>query len=128
MLAEMNMQPISIAIAAILLGGCCSNDVVSRTITSDGSWEAVVYERSCGTTTPLGTQISIQRSGHRSVRGAGNVFQIEPPGDYTGVPPAMKATATWVGDRHLRVSYDDQARITFAVVKIGNIAIEYEPY
>jgi len=60
------------AVAVIVIGGCsgdfpgdCENTILSEAGSPNGRLNAVLFERYCGATTGLSTQVSVLRSGIR---------------------------------------------------------------
>jgi hypothetical protein len=112
------------------VAGCspCSNDVRSHLVSPDGTLEAFVFERSCGVTTPFGTQVSVEPAGDALPNSEGNVFQIIRPDSLAGQPGGgLGVTVRWLGPRQLEVSYDTRAEVRWAVVKWGNLSLTYRP-
>lgn len=60
-----------------LVSGLCGNTIVKVVPSPSGSWEAVLFERSCGATTGFSSQISILTKGAHLSNDPGNIFAAE---------------------------------------------------
>jgi hypothetical protein len=88
--------------------------------------QAVTFERNCGATTDFSTQISVLSSG-RSPSGSGNAFRAdtnhnEAERESWGGP---WASARWLGNERLEISYDAQARTFATEPSVGSVQITY---
>ena len=106
----------------------CHNDVVKRIDAPGGERSAVLFQRSCGATTDLSTQVSVVSVGEDAVE-AGNAFRADT--DHGLAVPAPWggpwAEAVWLSPRRLRIRHDESARIFAAEPEVANVTIEYEP-
>ncbi|TXR54649.1 hypothetical protein [Reinekea thalattae] len=82
-----------------LTSGLCSNQVYAVAVSPDSQYKAVVFQRDCGATTGLNTQISVVRSHHSLKNSAGNIF-IAP-----GSPEEYAINLYWSSDSELNVMH-----------------------
>src|SRR5690242_16830620 len=93
-------QAIVIVGMSVLLGACsdpCANTVVSKVDSPDGAHSAVLFQRDCGATTGLSTQISIVDNGE-TPSGSGNTFRAD---DDHGAARAGDWGGSWASVRWL---------------------------
>ena len=57
-------------------GGLCANDVLGTYPAPSGQYEAILFVRNCGATTPFGTNVSVLRPGDQLGDEAGNIFLV----------------------------------------------------
>lgn len=122
--------PFALLSIVAVLDACspCGNEVRARAVSPGGDLEAVVFERSCGITTPFGTQISVQPAGDPPPDGQGNIFQLVQTDSAMSDPPGgPKVDVQWIGPRELHVRYDARADLTWAVARWGDLSVTYEP-
>ncbi len=105
-----------VTVSGYSLSGClvsCENEEQSRTRSTDGKLEAVLFQRDCGATTPFTSQVSVVPAGAALGDEPGNVFTSDTnhgaaPSASWGGPPV---TLRWLGPRHLLLTYHPRARI-----------------
>jgi hypothetical protein len=118
---------------ALLLGsgGCtlqmeCTNAILSDAPAPDGRHRIVTFDRNCGATTAISTQVSVLAPGE-SLEGSGNVFSIDGafgPGRLT--PRQGQALEVhWVDPRTVEVRYDARARTGVPAARAGEIVVRY---
>ena len=99
-------KPFPLVILVVAIAGCsdlCGNDVLIRHSSPSGEYEVVVFQRSCGATTPFSIQGSIIRSGAQLPNKSGNLFVVD-----SGLrQPSVK----WIDDSALKLSYEPQSQI-----------------
>jgi hypothetical protein len=121
-----SLATFTLAVSFLLLSGChdlCVNDVLSESLSPDGSKRAVLFLRDCGATTDFSWQISILGSKETLTNGAGNVIVLD--NDH-GAVHEMKVEVEWKGSDNLIVSYPDRARIFHQLTMIRGVRISYE--
>jgi hypothetical protein len=117
---------IGIATLSLSLSGCvdlCENDIRTEVASPDGTKRAVIFERSCGATTPFSTHVSVLNRGEALPRSSGNVFVAD---DAHGAVEAMNVRVRWVSAKHLLLSYPPAARIFAKNAFSTGVEIEYE--
>lgn len=123
----MNIRlPLLMTVCAITAGcgiaGGCDNRVVQRSLSPDGSREAVVFERNCGATTGYSTQISLMSPG-KDPANAGNLF-IELDGERRLVWNDAAAAVRWTGPATLEVLFDAESEV-FKAEQPEGLEVEY---
>ena len=94
-----------------------------------GTHSAVLFQRGCGATTGLSTQISVLPAGDQPVH-EGNAFRAD-----TGHRASVRVGAWqgpwaemhWLSQRHLRIRYAAGARPFAQVSEVNGISISFEP-
>lgn len=116
--------------ALIALGGCsdsCANTVVSRKDAPLGKHTALMFQRNCGATTVISTQISVLEKGEEP-SGGGNTFRAD---DNHGVAFAADWGGPWVEMRwlapdHLLIRYAAGSRLFEQVDEVAGINVSYQ--
>jgi hypothetical protein len=101
--------------------GLCRNEEMKRIASSDGTLEAVVFQRDCGATTDFSTQISVVRVHTNLPSRAGNAYVADrdrgrAPAAKWGGPPA---SVRWLDARTLEVRYDPNSRVFFKAASVS---------
>lgn len=112
------------------LSGCsvlCDNDLVKETLSPDGKWKAVVFQRDCGATTGFSTQLSVLKAAKNLPNRNGNVLIADT--DH-GKAPAAKwggpdVQARWPSNNILQVSFHPATRIFKQEMKFAEVTVEY---
>jgi len=99
------------------IAGMCGNTLLSEFQSPNGKWKAVVFERSCGATTGVSTQVSILPVDQDLPDGVGNICVVD-------VFP--KVDLRWVGNNELVVTHHGGAKLFHAVQSFEGITIKYE--
>lgn len=123
---------LSVAASALLgLGGCdaCGNsEVISQVKAQGGAWRAVVFTRSCGATTGVGTHVSVVPASGALGNGAGNTFIAD--ADHGKAPTGPKGEVAlqvvWAAADHLVIQHPADARVFVAQRKVGAVRVDYE--
>ena len=125
---------VSWAFAGVLLlgsGGCalqmeCANSILSDLPAPDGRHRVVTFDRNCGATTSISTQVSVLAPGE-PLEGSGNVFTIDGafgPGRLT--PRQGQALEVrWVDPQTIEIRYDARARTGAKVPQLEEITVRY---
>ena len=112
----------------VLLDSMCSNQVISKTKSPDGSLEAVVFQRDCGATTDFSTQVSIFRSWFPRGNSSGNVFVSDT--NHGAAPAGMgggpDVNVKWQSANELVISHHFKVRIYLAEPQWGSVKVKYE--
>jgi hypothetical protein len=121
---------IVLAATALSLAGCsgdmCGNDIVSAMTSPDGVWDAVLFERNCGATTGLTTQISVLPHGEK-LSGKGNVFIADADHGRAAAGPwgGPWAEMRWLAADHLQVTHARNARVFARLERKAHVRISY---
>ncbi len=134
--AGMRMMLVTLAVAAVavtLLGRlvaplqpACVNTVIDSVPSPDNAWNAIVFERSCGTTTGFTSQVSLMQAGFDLPDLAGNAFVAadgESAGSTAWGGPAI--AVAWTGDRQIEIAFDPTARVTTRSESVGEVSIGF---
>ncbi len=116
----------TLAVSLLWLSSCrdgCVNDVLSESLSPDGSKRAVLFLRDCGATTDFSWQVSILGSKETLPNDPGNVIVLD--SDH-GAVHEMKVEVQWKGSDNLIVSYSDRARIFHQLTMMRGVRISYE--
>jgi len=108
--SKQTLASLGLAIALSLQSGydLCANEVLSESLSPDGSKRAVLFSRECGATTDFSWQISILGSKEELPNAGGNVFVADT--DH-GAVQEMKVEVDWRGSDNLIVSYPARAGV-----------------
>jgi hypothetical protein len=107
------------------LSGCspCSNEIIARKTSPDGTLDAVAFERGCSFGGQLVTNVSVIEAGSELPNTAGNVLQMRRPSD---AAYKLRVDMTWSTSDSLRVSPDPRATYRWAVSTWGELSIIYD--
>ena len=114
------------AALALSLIGCldpCGNAIRSEVASPDGKKRAVVFERSCGATTPFSAHVSVLDRGEKLPQSSGNVFDAD--GDH-GAVRDVTVTVFWTSRNELLLRYPAAARVYVRNEQVNGVAIKYE--
>lgn len=118
---------VPLAALVLSLSGCldpCENAVRTELVSPDQTKRVVVFERSCGATTPFSTRMSVLDRGAALPHSAGNVFDAD--SDH-GAVKDVKVTVQWLSPQQLVIRYPARARVFNSMPGINGVAIAYEP-
>jgi hypothetical protein len=111
-----------------LLNEPCANRLMAEFPSPEGTLKAVVFERDCGTTTDVSTQVSIVSANASLSNQPANLFAGDT--DHGKAPSGPKGgpevRVSWVGARSLRVSHHRNAHILLASHNVAGVAVEYD--
>jgi hypothetical protein len=105
--------------------------VISKDISPDGKWEAVVMVRNPGAADGFATTVAIQNASlpFRSLRAVLNRGDFTVNDNNHAVPVGDKGQisvrATWLSNQALRIEYPHNAEVTKQLTKVGIVAIRY---
>jgi hypothetical protein len=118
------------------LSGCvdpCGNDVLKEVPSADGRLKAVVFQRDCGATTGLSTQVTILRSNERLLARPTWLHSTE-PGAFvadtnqgqapSGAGGGPEVTVQWMGPSRLRISHHTEARTFLRAPSLSGVVFE----
>jgi hypothetical protein len=114
---------------ALMVSACqpCGNEITEIHNSPDGELEVVVFQRSCGITTPFSTQLTVQEAGKGLPSGPGNIFMIVQTDSSLRSPPGPPAVSvSWIGNRELHIRHDPRDDVRLAVSRLGSLAISTE--
>ena len=124
---------LTLAAGLFLLGGAldgaCGNTLVQSEESPDGRLKAVLFERSCGATTGVSSQVSIIGTTDGLGNEAGNVFIAE-AGDGSGGSAfwgGPMVELRWRRATLLEVRHDSMAEVFQAVQSLGAVRVLYLP-
>nr|WP_086937864.1 DUF5412 family protein [Thaumasiovibrio occultus] len=104
------------------LGDVCGNQVFAEYPSPDGSYKAVVFERDCGATADISTQVSLLPRNGAVGRDTGNVFVVED--EYNDLALSL----TWRDDNHVVIEHPQHAKVFKANTRVNwlnAITIDY---
>ena len=120
------------ALLALVCGGCswCRNDLLAETVRPNGEVKAVVFVRDCGgaVASAWGPEVSLlgreQKLDEQET--GGNLFAARfPRGVQFG---DTVVTIEWRSDSALVLRHDPRLEIRLAVLRMGDVTIEYAPW
>lgn len=114
---ETLMLAVLIAVGSMVL---CQNEVMQETVSPDGWYRAVVFQRDCGATTWFTTQVSIVGHWGWLPNDAGNVFNAE------GHPEETKTRIRWSDSATLVITTTARDSAHKAASDLHGIRVEYE--
>jgi len=116
-----------IALTDFSLSGWCRNRVTAELAAPGGARRAVVFERDCGATTGVSTQIALLRRDQPLARGGANLFIAGSYADArrgrTGGAPGV--SVQWLDETHLEVLHPQRIRILRARQTLRGVAVRY---
>ena len=132
-------DPTSLQLLAIVIGlaltvsfGCspCDNEYILSQKSPDGRTNAVVFTRSCGATTPVVTELSLQPADAGVPSGWPNALSLvdDPKAPIQRSTEAIKVVLKWETDRRLIVSYPRAAIAEKHANTIKGVSIEYRTF
>jgi hypothetical protein len=107
----------------------CGNELLSEAISPNGAMKAVVFQRDCGATSGLSTQVSVLKASATIENASGNTFTADtnrgaaPSGPGGG--PAV--SVRWASPQTLVVSHHPGARVFTARSTVQEINVRFEP-
>jgi len=110
---------LSILIAAALIAGCvpiCENEVSATVRSPSGKMKAVVFNRGCGATVGLNTQVSVLSTGAALPNDDGNALIVD-----EDVPLALH----WESDDSLQIAGTRSPRVFKQEHVVAGIRISY---
>ncbi|MBB5203599.1 hypothetical protein HNQ51_000892 [Inhella inkyongensis] len=117
----MQLATVVIGIGVLFgLNGCdagCSNEISSRIESPRGTHVAVVFNRNCGATTGLNTQLSVIAKGEAVPEAPANAFIAD---------GSLALRVRWVSESELVVAGFDGARIVKQAKLANGVAVSYE--
>lgn len=81
----------------LTVDGMCGNTIYSEAYSPDGRYKAVIFQRDCGATTDISTQVSIIKMNTELKNDSGNVFVVKGP------PDLKSPKLTWVSNTELLI-------------------------
>lgn len=104
----------------------CENGILQAVRSPDGTYEAVLFVRNCGTTVATSTQISIVPAG-TAIHDTGNVLIVD---SGNGAAPtnddgSIGVRIDWMDRREVAIDYAGTARVFKKVEQLGDIGIHY---
>lgn len=113
----------------LVCAGCsdtCQNTVASSSLSPTGALAAVLFQRDCGATTGLSTQISILRPDDKPI-GGGNAFIADDHGAArVGSWEGSWAETKWLAPDHLVIRYAAKSRIFKRSDSVSGVKITYQ--
>jgi hypothetical protein len=109
-------RSVAALLVSLALAGChlCSNNILQASVSPSGSFNAFVFTRSCGATTPNFTQVAVLPA---------NVSLPDDPGNAFSVQGEFPVMLRWKSDAILEIN--SQAMGSFHESMVNGIAIEY---
>jgi hypothetical protein len=104
---------------ALMLGGCgaiCENEISQTVRSPSGKMSAVVFNRGCGATVGLNTQVSVLQSSARLPNDGGNVLIVD---------DAVRLKIEWGSDAALRISGQLHTRIFKQEAAVMGVHVTY---
>ena len=119
---------LAVSFVCVAAAGCdlCGNEVLGRVIAPSGEMSAVIFQRSCGATTPFSTQVSLLAVDEQP-NGMGNVFRADTDNGKapTGPGRSPEVAVRWIDAKTLEIRHHPKARIFAAEERVGSIRIVY---
>lgn len=119
-------------LGAFVVTGCddlagCENEVIIESPSPGGGLKAVLFQRSCGATTGLSSQISIVAL-TGIVSGGGNAFSADTDHGKAraGVWGGPDVQMEWQSPRSLTITYAVNARIFRREAEVSGVSIGYQ--
>ncbi len=96
--------------------GSCGNQVIHTEPSPDGMLRAVLFERDCGATTGISTQVSILKKDESLPSKSGNTFVI-------GHDPGVGLV--WIQPRQLEISFKHAQTVFLKETAVAGVSISY---
>lgn len=111
------------------ISGMCENNIIEEVQSPDGIFKAVIFERNCGATTGLSTQVSIIAAEAALQPESGNIFVID---NDDGAAPQRRyggpnIWVRWPNPKLLQITYDKRAATFEKKARYRGIEIVYKP-
>jgi hypothetical protein len=98
-------------------GSMCDNEIITETYSPDKKYKAIVFNRDCGATTGISSQLSILKADKELENKGGNTFVVD-KGEIIKIE--------WTNQRQLTVLYDSLARTFEMKDRLEGISVEYQ--
>jgi hypothetical protein len=107
-------------------GGCTNERLVDRA-SPNGRWHSVVFQRDCGATTGVSTQVSVLPGSDSLLNEGGNAFTAD---DNHGAAPAVPGggppvSTRWIAPDTLEIRFHPRSRVFTREKKVGAVAIRF---
>ncbi len=100
----------------------CGNDFSYESISPDGQYRAIVFQRDCGATTDFSTRVAILKADEAFTdKIKGNIFIMD------GHPDDTRVQVYWFSPRTLTISYQNGFKIFLQKDRFQDIDIRYTP-
>ena len=111
-------------------GSSCTNTELFTVASPDGERRVVVFERSCGATTPLSTQASLLPAAKALDNGAGNLFSADTnhgaaPSGPGGGP---EVRVVWVSRAAIALAHHGRVRVFKSEASVADVEIQYSTF
>ena len=100
----------------------CKNQILSQSPIFNSSKKIVVFNRDCGATTSISTQVSILNRSDELKNSSGNIFIA----DNNHSQKELKVIINIIGDKKIKIVYSKNARVFKKEPKYQGIEIEYK--
>jgi hypothetical protein len=109
-------RSVAVLLVSLALAGCdlCGNDILQTSVSPSRNFNAFVFTRSCGATTPNFTEVAVLPA---------NVSLPDDPGNVFSVRGEFPVTLRWKSDAILEVNA--QVTGTLHESMVNGISIEY---
>ena len=121
---------IALLLVALVAGGVliwvwsdlCGNDLFYKSLSPDGRYQAVVFQRDCGATTSFTTHVALlDVDDSFTDHTKGNIFMMD------GHPDDTQVLAQWNSSQELTISYQEGYKIFLQKDRFQDITIHYIP-
>ena len=103
-----------------LFSGMCGNAIYLNENAPGGRIKAVVFQRDCGATTGLSTQVSILPSGESLPNESGNTFIVD------GYPDDISIELSWISPSELVIHHSAHLETYKKETRIKGVNITYK--
>jgi hypothetical protein len=110
---------IFVTVALMLLGGCgsmCENEISQTAFSPSGKMYAVVFNRGCGATVGVNTQVSLLPAGAALPNDGGNVLIVD-----DSVPLKIE----WESDEMMRITGQLNTQIFKQEASVSGVRVAY---
>lgn len=100
----------------------CQNTILSESVSPNGKWKAVIFDRDCGATTRWSTQVTLIRAGRSLPNKGGNVL-ITNSSSGPGGQPMVRVG--WESDDIVVIEYKKDLVVLFTIQNYRGVLIRH---
>ena len=123
---------VTLVACLVLAAGCglCENEVLWEVRSPDNAKKAVAFIRSCGATTPNGTNVSILEGSQRLPNAQGNAFVADGNHGQSKLGPRgeISVRLRWVRPDEVVLDYPSHARVFRSESGATGVRLRYSQY
>lgn len=105
----------------------CQNEIVQELASPDGRLKATLFQRDCGATTGLSSQVSVLQP-DETISGSGNVFVADSDHEHArlGAWGGPAVVIEWMSSQNLHITYASGLRVFKQEERIQGVTLTYQ--